>query len=535
MTLRLPTLSPSYIGEPSSPCGLFGPSAIDPQEVGRLARLDAQHRRAVLDEVPRRDRPGRAGAELEDLHAGPRAGCRSRRRSRAARRARRPRWARATRAPVRAAWPRAARPRRRRLDVARTGAGSGRIRRAGRRTRVLRAARSRGSRAASWSGASIRFVSHAMSYSSCIVWRGEVLAESALDRARALRRSRCSWLNVGPVDRWSSASAPGPSSAISSSVSCPRLRARALPPRRPNDTKPSRVGQISRVRPMFAPRRWPAEARLSGTPAIAHVRDEHDLLHRAASTPRAAGAARPTARSAPRTRPRRRCARSPTARCTRTGARSGSPVQYMFPLAAITPRSDARQAARGPSSAERRDAAPTPRAARASGSTVHAPGKPGVSITMSASASSASRRGSSGPSTTTLRLPGAPRGPVGGASARSGSPSGGSTSTTSAPRSASIRPAMAAGSPAEVDDADPVEQRRGHDVPPASGRLLGPAGCSLTSRVSLSWTARNRRGLEHSVHDASTASSTPTATSSSRPTSGTTGCPRSTRTRRRSW
>ncbi len=42
----------------------------------------------------------------------------------------------------------------------------------------------------------------------------------------------------------------------------------------------------------------------------------------------------------------------------RTGARSGSPVQYMFPVAAITPRSEAVHAARGPDDAERRDPHP---------------------------------------------------------------------------------------------------------------------------------------------------------------------------------
>src|SRR3979411_2282833 len=43
----------------------------------------------------------------------------------------------------------------------------------------------------------------------------------------------------------------------------------------------------------------------------------------------------------------------------RTGGRSGSPVAYMFPLAAMTPRSDDRPPAGvAPGAAERRDARP---------------------------------------------------------------------------------------------------------------------------------------------------------------------------------
>ena len=63
------------------------------------------------------------------------------------------------------------------------------------------------------------------------------------------------WLNVVQSRGDSSASF-----AISS-----RLATRALPPRNPNDTKPSFVGQISRVRPMFAPRRA-----IRGTPVFAN-------------------------------------------------------------------------------------------------------------------------------------------------------------------------------------------------------------------------------------------------------------------------
>ena len=130
----------------------------------------------------------------------------------------------------------------------------------------------------------------------------------------------------------------------------------------------------------------------------------------------------------------------------RTGGRSGSPVAYMFPLDAITPRSDARQPACGPVAPNGVTRAQTAREARA-GSRSNVPGKPGVSITASAVASSSSRRGSSGPSTTTLALP-APQARKRRGSARSGWPSRGSTRITSAPRSARMRPAIAAGSPA---------------------------------------------------------------------------------------
>src|SRR5256886_13410250 len=90
-----------------------------------------------------------------------------------------------------------------------------------------------------------------------------------------------------------------------------------------------------------------------------------------------------------------------------TGGRSGSPVAYMFPLAAMTPRSDARQPACGPvppNGVTRAQTAPEARA----GSRSNVPGKPGVSITASAVANSASRQGASGPSTTTPPLPAPP-------------------------------------------------------------------------------------------------------------------------------
>jgi hypothetical protein len=76
----------------------------------------------------------------------------------------------------------------------------------------------------------------------------------------------------------------------------------------------------------------------------------------------------------------------------------------MFPLAAITPRSDARQLERGPVNPNGVTLTHTESGAT-DGSTVHAPAKPGVSITMSAVPSSSANAGSSGPETTTDCLP----------------------------------------------------------------------------------------------------------------------------------
>ena len=63
-----------------------------------------------------------------------------------------------------------------------------------------------------------------------------------------------------------------------------RLGTRALPPRSPKDTKPSFVGQISRVRPMLAPRRAPRKPVCWNRAGRAHVGAEHGLLHRDRST-----------------------------------------------------------------------------------------------------------------------------------------------------------------------------------------------------------------------------------------------------------
>ena len=55
---------------------------------------------------------------------------------------------------------------------------------------------------------------------------------------------------------------------------------RALPPRNPNETQPSFVGQISRVRPMLAPARFAWTCDAEPAAGAAHVGDEHRLLHR---------------------------------------------------------------------------------------------------------------------------------------------------------------------------------------------------------------------------------------------------------------
>ena len=138
----------------------------------------------------------------------------------------------------------------------------------------------------------------------------------------------------------------------------------------------------------------------------------------------------------------------------RTGGRSGSPVQYMLPVDAMTPRSPAFQPACGPVQPNGVTETHTACGATA-GSTSSAPGHPGVSSTMSASCSSSTSRASAGPSTTIDRSPAfhatkrseTPSDPNGG-TVRSGSPPFGSILTTSAPRSAKMRPVMAAGSPA---------------------------------------------------------------------------------------
>ncbi len=237
----------------------------------------------------------------------------------------------------------------------------------------------------------------------------------------------------------------------------------ALPPRRPNDTNPSAQGQISRVMPTLAPDRlprtpvrgnrptWPIEAIITASWAETSTtwgRPEASALSAATA------ASGPTWDQA-------------VGSVQRTGARSGSPVQYMFPVDAMTPRSLARHRARGPSDPKGVTRTHAASGARA-GSSSRAPGHPGVHSTTSAPARSSARWGSSGPRTSTQVLPAlhavkrsdVPSGPSGG-TARSGSPPGGSTLTTSAPRSARIRPVIAAGSPATSTTRTPASSASG--------------------------------------------------------------------------
>src|SRR5262249_26023613 len=74
VALRLPTLSVSYSGDPSSPWGFFGPSAMTRRKSGRLA----DSMRSTVAPCSAKERvgvgPGARGPELQDVHAGPRAG-----------------------------------------------------------------------------------------------------------------------------------------------------------------------------------------------------------------------------------------------------------------------------------------------------------------------------------------------------------------------------------------------------------------------------------------------------------------------------
>ena len=226
-----------------------------------------------------------------------------------------------------------------------------------------------------------------------------------------------------------------------SRVSVSRLGTRALPPRRPKETKPSRVRQISRVRPTLAPRRVPRNP-------VAGKRDGVDMFATATTSCAATSMrwGRPDARPVSAANAVSAAAwLYPAGSAQRTGARSGSPVQYRLPLAAMMPRSVARHDARGPSSPKGVRLTQTASGASA-GDRSQAPGKPGVSSTTAARPSSSANAGSSAPVTgsRTARWVHASKR---WGRARSGSPPGPSGRTTSAPRSARIRPAIAPGSP----------------------------------------------------------------------------------------
>ncbi len=289
----------------------------------------------------------------------------------------------------------------------------------------------------------MRLVSHAMSYSSCIV-----CAAKYFPTASSISASSSS-LAVFGLNPLQSRGARPDSCVISS-----KLGIRALPPRRPNDTKPSLVGQISRVRPMFAPRRWPrsrvcgyragfAMFAISTTSCIDTSTRWARPVHSAVS---AANAASPPV-----------CAYA-VGSVQRTGARSGSPVQNMLPLAAITPRSDARHDERGPSRPNGVMLTHTASGARA-GSSCSVPARPGESNTMPASVRTASSAGSWAASARTSL-------PAFHARATlpcSTSPVGGTTRTTTAPQSPSTPRRSRRRVTADVDDAYIVQETFAHE------------------------------------------------------------------------
>ena len=87
-----------------------------------------------------------------------------------------------------------------------------------------------------------------------MVWRAKYSAMGA----STARRTASSALLGDQVDQsWASSAAPSTPASATRRVMSVKLGTRALPPRSPKDTNPSFVGQISRVRPMLAPRRTP--------------------------------------------------------------------------------------------------------------------------------------------------------------------------------------------------------------------------------------------------------------------------------------
>ena len=248
--------------------------------------------------------------------------------------------------------------------------------------------------------------------------RGEVRGDRR-PRSRASSSSvAVFWLNVGPVAARRQRRRRRRASSSSS-----RLGTRALPPRSPNDTKPSRVGQISRVRPMFAPRREPRNpvcGKRAGVAMFATSTTSCIETSTRCGAPVAQRGQRGERGLRPGVRVRRRLG---AAHRRAVGVAGAVHVPGRGHHAEV---GGAPRRAR-PVEAERRDAAPTPRPARGPGRAGACPGAPGVSNTTSAAASSASSAGSSAASARDL-LAGVPRG------ARrcraSASPAGGTTRTT---------------------------------------------------------------------------------------------------------
>ena len=213
-------------------------------------------------------------------------------------------------------------------------------------------------------------------------------------------------------------------------MSC-KLGMRALPPRSPKLTKPSRHGQISRALPICAPDRLPRNGvrkKRPMAPMLATRTVSCIETSTCCGTPLArAVRAAVTASGEPW--------QNATGSAHRTGSRSGSPVAKRLPVVAIVVRSLAIQSLLGPSAPNGVTSTHTaPGASSGDGETQ--PGQPGVASTTSAVASNSAR------SSSRALVLWAPQ-----ASSRVPSKLG-ATRTTSAPRSARRRPAIAAGSPA---------------------------------------------------------------------------------------
>src|SRR4051812_28801991 len=181
----------------------------------------------------------------------------------------------------------------------------------------------------------MRFVVQASSYSSATPF----VAKYAPTDFSTAARSSASALFTSHADQ-----SRGSSSASFAIISSDATR--ALPPRRPNDTHPSRHGQISRVRPTFAPRRRPRFFDRAYRPAAPMFAiDTTSCIDTSTSTGRLPDASALIAANAASGAV---CANAASP-AQRTGGRSGSPVAHRLPEAAITPRSDARHDDRGPS------------------------------------------------------------------------------------------------------------------------------------------------------------------------------------------
>ena len=365
---------------PLEPAGIPA-EPVGAQEVGPRPRLDPDHGGPVLGEVADGDGPGRPRPELEDLGPGP--GARSRSRWR-------PDRPPAGRRPPAGGRGRRGRDARRRhrgsSPPGRNGAG-GSSRRRHRRSPGRPAAGSRSAAGASWPGP-------ASGWSPPPSRRARSWCGGGSTRRwgrrwpRAPRRSSCGGR------RWSSPARSAPGWPVRprrpARVMVCRFFTRALPPRRPKETKPSAQGQISRVTPMLAPDRfpripffgkrpaWPMEAIITASWA-----ETSTTWGRPEASPvRAAMAASGPTWDQPVGS--RAAHRGPVgvAGAVHVPGRGHHPEVARLP------------ARPGPVTTEGGDVDPDRVRGRVDGSTSRPPGQPGVARTTSASASSAASRGS---------------------------------------------------------------------------------------------------------------------------------------------